>query len=190
VRNNVNEVNSEKYAVYLALGSNLGYKQKNIEKALDKIGERIGSIASLSTFHLTEPIGFRSGNIFINCVCEVVTNIDIHTLFAITREIEKEIGRLSKSKDGKYADRAIDIDLIMAGGRVIDTPELIVPHPRFHTRSFVLDPLCEIAPDLVHPLLRKTIRELQTELRRQQTGGGVAYLPKEILERKRDYGSL
>ncbi|WP_298651547.1 2-amino-4-hydroxy-6-hydroxymethyldihydropteridine diphosphokinase [uncultured Proteiniphilum sp.] len=152
--------------VYLALGSNLGDKQKNIEEALDKIEERIGSIISLSAFHLTIPLGFQSENLFVNCVCEVVTDMNIYRLFAITQQIEKETGRADKSKNGRYADRTIDIDLILAGNLVIDTPELTVPHPRFHTRSFVLDPLFEIAPDLVHPLSGKTIRELREELDR------------------------
>lgn len=159
------------YIVYLALGSNLGDKQKNIEEALDKIEERIGSITSLSAFYLTAPVGFQSENIFINCVCEVYTNINIFNIFAITKEIEKEIGRDSKSLCGAYADRKIDIDLIIAGNQVIDTPELTIPHPRFHTRSFVLDPLYEIAPDLVHPIIGRTIRELREELISKQSDG-------------------
>lgn len=161
----MNKVNE--YAVYLALGSNLGDKQRNIEEALDKIEERIGNITSLSAFYLTAPIGFQSENVFVNCVCEVTTNINIYDLFSITQEIEKEIGRTGKSSQGHYADRTIDIDLILAGNQVIDTPELTVPHPRFHIRSFVLDPLYEIAPDLIHPLSGKTIRELRGELARE-----------------------
>lgn len=155
---------TNKYSVYLALGSNLGDKQKNIEEALDKVEERIGNIISLSAFYLTAPVGFQSENIFVNCVCEVVTQISIYKLFSITQEIEKEIGRSQKSVDAQYADRQIDIDLILAGDMVIDTPELTLPHPRFHTRSFVLDPLFEIAPDLIHPILGKTIREMRDEL--------------------------
>lgn len=165
--NSMSEANE--YTVYLALGSNLGDKQKNIEDALDKIEERIGSITSLSAFHLTTPIGFQSESIFVNCVCEVLTSIDILELFVITQEIEKEIGRSEKSINGEYADRTIDIDLILADDRVIETPELTIPHPQFHTRSFVLDPLYEIAPDLVHPLLGKTIRKLRLELTQDQS---------------------
>lgn len=155
---------SDEYIVYLALGSNLGDRQKNIEVALDKIEERIGNINALSAFYLTAPVGFDSDNIFVNCVCEVYTSIDIYSLFSISQEIEKEVGRDIKSKEGQYEDRIIDIDLIMAGDRVINTPEFTLPHPRFHMRSFVLDPLCEIAPDLVHPVFGKTMRELQDEL--------------------------
>lgn len=157
--------------IYLALGSNLGDKQKNIEEALDKIEERIGNVVSLSAFYLTSPVGFQSENIFVNCVCEVSTNIDIFELFAITRDIEKEIGRAKKSTNGKYDDRIIDIDIILAGDQLIETPELTIPHPRFHTRSFVLDPLYEIAPDIVHPLFGKTIRELRKQLTPSQSTG-------------------
>jgi 2-amino-4-hydroxy-6-hydroxymethyldihydropteridine diphosphokinase len=157
---------NREYTVYLALGSNLGDKQKNIEEALDKIAERIGNIISLSAFYLTNPVDFQSENIFVNCVCEVTTRVNACRLFLIAQGIEKEMGRSSKSKDGQYADRIIDIDLILAEDLVIDTPELTIPHPRFHTRAFVLDPLCEIAPDLVHPLSGKTVKELRTELNR------------------------
>jgi 2-amino-4-hydroxy-6-hydroxymethyldihydropteridine diphosphokinase len=160
-----------KYTVYLALGSNLGDKQKNIEETLDKIEERIGSITSLSAFYLTAPVGFQSENIFVNCVCEVITHINIYELFSITQDIEKEMERAGKSKNGQYADRIIDIDLILTGDLVIDTSELTVPHPRFHTRSFVLDPLYEIAPELIHPLLGKTVRELRAELNRECSSG-------------------
>lgn len=155
---------AETNIVYLALGSNLGDKQKNIEEALDKIEERIGNITSLSAFHLTAPVGFQSENIFVNCVCEVATTIEIQRLFAITQDIEKEIGRTEKSINGQYADRKIDIDLILAGDTIINTPELTIPHPRFHTRSFVVEPLYEIAPDVIHPVLGKSIREIREGL--------------------------
>lgn len=154
----------KEYTVYLSLGSNLGDKQKNIVEALDKIEERIGNITSLSAFYVTIPEGFESHNVFVNCVCEVSTILDIYTLFVITQDIEKESGRTRKSVNGNYADRVLDIDLIMAGDMVINSPELTIPHPRFHTRSFVIDPLNEIAPHVVHPLLGKTVEELRGDL--------------------------
>jgi len=156
------------HSVFLALGSNLGDRQKNIEETLDKIAERIGKITSLSAFYITTPVGFHSVHLFFNCVCEVVTDLDIFTLFSMTQEIEKEMGRSVKSEEGHYSDRIIDIDLIIAGSLIVRTPELTIPHPAFHTRDFVLAPLCEIAPDMVHPVIGKTIRQLKDELERKQ----------------------
>ncbi|MDR0422584.1 MAG: 2-amino-4-hydroxy-6-hydroxymethyldihydropteridine diphosphokinase [Proteiniphilum sp.] len=160
-------MNSE-YTIYLALGSNRGDRRKNMEEALSKIEKRIGNITARSTFHQTRPVGFQSENMFINSVCEVVTRISINDLLSITQEIERETGRTHKSKNGEYADRTIDIDLILAGDRVIDTPTLTLPHPRCHTRTFVLDPLCEIAPHLIHPLSGKTVTELRAELEEER----------------------
>lgn len=156
-------------SVILALGSNLGDKRQNIAIALDKIEERIGRITSLSALYDTLPEGFYSEQNFVNCVCEVGSNINILTLFSITQDIEKEMGRTKKSVNNQYADRIIDIDLILVGDLIIQTPDLIIPHPLFHTRDFVLKPLCEIAPDRVHPVIGKTIRQLKEELDQKKT---------------------
>ncbi|WP_414703297.1 2-amino-4-hydroxy-6-hydroxymethyldihydropteridine diphosphokinase [Proteiniphilum sp. UBA5510] len=152
------------FSIILALGSNLGDKRQNIALALGKIEERIGRITSLSALYDTIPAGFFSKQNFINCVCEVDTYLNVYDIFASTQEIEKEMGRTIKSREGKYTDRIIDIDLIMAGDLIIHTPDLTIPHPLFHTRDFVLTPLCEITPDKVHPILGKTIRQLKEEL--------------------------
>jgi len=146
--------------IFLSFGSNLGDKQKNIEAAYEKIEERIGNIVSASALYISNPVGFQSDNLFVNSVCEVDTNLDIFTAFAIIQEIEKEIGRGEKSVDGIYSDRLIDIDILLADNLVIQSPELTIPHPRMHRREFVLAPICEIAPDVIHPILRKSVREL------------------------------
>lgn len=151
-------------SLILSLGSNLGDREQQIHSTLKKIEERIGKIISISALYHTAPVGFESPHQFVNCVCEVSSKLDIYTIFAITQMIEKEMGRAQKSVDGRYSDRVMDIDLIMAGDLVIDTQELTLPHPRFHQRDFVLRPLCEIAPDQVHPLLGKSIRQLFEEL--------------------------
>lgn len=152
-------------SIYLALGSNLGDKINIIHATLNIIEERIGEIRSLSTLYYSSPIGFVSSNSFVNCVCEVFACSDIYTIFDKTKAIEKEIGRVDKSLSGRYKDRLIDIDLIMADSLIIKSKELTIPHPRFHLRSFVLVPLCEIAPKLIHPILGKSISQLREELR-------------------------
>lgn len=156
-------------SLFLALGSNLGDRERQIYAALREIEKRIGKIISQSALYHTRPEGFDSPNEFVNCVCEVESILNIYTIFAITQCIEEEIGRVEKSKDGIYSDRLIDIDLIMAGDLILDTPMLTLPHPRFHRRDFVLTPMCEIAPDRVHPLLGKTIRQLKDELPLEET---------------------
>ena len=151
-------------SLILSLGSNLGDREQQIHSTLKKIEERIGKIISISALYHSAPVGFESPHQFVNCVCEVSSKLDIYTIFAITQMIEKEMGMAEKSVDGRYSDRVMDIDLIRAGDLVIDTQELTLPHPRFHQRDFVLRPLCEIAPDQVHPLLGKSIRQLFEEL--------------------------
>ncbi len=125
-------------SIILALGSNLGDKRQNIAFALNKIEERIGNITSLSALYDTVPVGFYSTQNFINCVCEVDTNLNVLDLFSITQEIEKEMGRSNKSTNANYSDRIIDIDLIMAGNLILQTERLTIPHPLFHTRDLYL----------------------------------------------------
>ncbi|MDI9605319.1 MAG: 2-amino-4-hydroxy-6-hydroxymethyldihydropteridine diphosphokinase [Bacteroidota bacterium] len=150
--------------VHLALGSNLGDRRRNIETAYTLIEERVGRISSSSALYFSKPVGFVSEHDFVNSVCEVRTDLDVENLLEAIQGIEREMGRVRKSDSGGYSDRIIDIDWILAGDRVINTPRLVVPHPRMHEREFVLLPLNEIAPNAIHPLLQKSIRELTGEL--------------------------
>ena len=143
--------------IFLSFGSNLGDRQKNIETAYEKIEERIGNIVSVSAFYISDAVDFQSDNLFVNSVCEVNTDLDICTIFALLQNIEKEIGRDEKSIDGIYTNRIIDIDILVADSLVIQSPELVIPHPKMHLREFVLAPMCEVAPDVVHPILGKSI---------------------------------
>ena len=146
--------------VYLGLGTNLGDKEQNLRMSIKKIEERIGNVVSLSAFYATAPWGFSSENCFLNAaVCVETTLLPLQVLEE-TQRIERELGRTEKSVNGLYADRLIDIDLLLYDDRVMDAEGLILPHPLMTERRFVMEPLSEIAPDVVHPVLHKTMKEL------------------------------
>ena len=148
--------------VYLKLGTNLGDKEQNLRMSVKKIEERIGNVVSLSAFYATAPWGFSSENSFLNAaVCVETTLLPLQVLEE-TQRIERELGRTEKSVNGLYADRLIDIDLLLYDDRVMDAERLILPHPLMTERRFVMEPLSEIAPDVVHPVLHKTMKELFT----------------------------
>ena len=144
---------------FLSLGTNLGNKEENLQTAICYIAEKVGNIIAQSSVIETEPWGFTSKNSFLNAVVEIETNLKPFKLLKKTQEIERLMGRKQKTLDA-YQDRIIDIDLILYDNIILDTPELKLPHPLFHKRDFVLKPLCEIAPEYVHPILGKPIKEL------------------------------
>jgi 2-amino-4-hydroxy-6-hydroxymethyldihydropteridine diphosphokinase len=141
---------------YLGLGSNLGNKQQNLNLAVSELILYAGNILKVSSFYETTPWGFASENSFLNAVVLLETNYAPLVLLRKTQEIEKRLGR-SKKSDGTYSDRIIDIDILLYDRQVIDLPELKIPHPLMTERDFVLRPLLELTPDLIHPL---TGREL------------------------------
>ena len=146
--------------VYFGLGTNLGDKEQNLRLAVRKIEERVGKVVSLSAFYATAPWGFSSEHTFLNAAACVETLLPPLSVLHLTQEIEREIGRTHMPVGGGYGERAIAIDLLLYADRVLDTPELKLPHPLMHERRFVMEPLAEIAPDLVHPILKKKMREL------------------------------
>lgn len=145
--------------VYLSLGTNLGDKERNLRMAVDKINGRIGKVISLSAFYVTAPWGFHSQNSFLNAACCVETLLSVWEVLDNTQLIEREIGRKNKSVNGIYADRLIDIDLLLYDDLIISTDKLTLPHPLMTERDFVMKPLCEIASDLIHPVLHKRMCE-------------------------------
>lgn len=146
--------------VYLGLGTNLGDKEVQLRTAVNEIEKRIGRIMILSAFYTTIPWGFTSEHTFLNAACAVETFLDPYELLSVTQDIEKNLGRKHKSVDHHYADRLIDIDILFFDQIIIHEADLQIPHPLLTKRDFVLKPLVEIAPDLVHPINHLTIRKL------------------------------
>ncbi|MDO9633738.1 MAG: 2-amino-4-hydroxy-6-hydroxymethyldihydropteridine diphosphokinase [Paludibacter sp.] len=129
---------------FLGLGSNLGDKRQYIDYAIRQISSKTGHVLQQSTFYESEPQGFQSENQFVNVVVLVETDLQPLALLHQLQEIEQEMGRLYKSVDGVYADRIIDIDILLYEDQIIDLPELKVPHPHMKERDFVMKPLNEI----------------------------------------------
>lgn len=163
--------------VYLGLGSNLGDKKRHLNDAVAKIEERIGRVISLSAFYATAPWGFSSANRFLNAALCVATELPPLAVLEITQQIERELGRTAKSDGGSYADRVIDIDLLLYGEERLTLEALTIPHPLMSERNFVLEPLAEIAPSLMHPQLQQTIGQLLAKLHeRTQTDVNLSLL--------------
>ncbi len=151
--------------VYLGLGSNLGNRKQNIKEAVDMLAHELGAPVCVSTIIKTPAWGFTSPNPFLNMVAVFSTDVSPLELLDITEGIEYRLGRKVKTgHDGVYSDRPIDIDILLYGDEVISTERLKIPHPRMHERSFVLIPLSEISPNLIHPTLGKSIHELMSRL--------------------------
>jgi 2-amino-4-hydroxy-6-hydroxymethyldihydropteridine diphosphokinase len=150
--------------VYLGLGTNLGDKEQNLHQAIDKIQERVGKILSLSAFYNSAPWGYISDNMFVNAAVCISTTFSPQEVLNITQEIEKELGRKEKSVDASYSDRVIDIDILLYDSVILSTDNLTIPHPLMIKRLFVMDPLAEIAPDMVIPGVNKTVMAIRNEL--------------------------
>ena len=146
--------------VYLGLGSNLGNRQGNLDWALDFLSQRL-RVEKVSSVYDTEPLGNTNQPRFLNLVCQISTGLEPMALLTLAKGIERKLGRLPHTSN---APRPIDIDILFYGDQVIETPELVIPHPRLTERAFVLIPLAEVAPNLVHPVSGKTIKELKEEL--------------------------
>ena len=148
---------------YILFGSNMGDKDQLFADACILINNRCGQVVEVSSAYESEPWGFEADEWFLNRVIALDTELDPEMMMQRLLEIEAEFGRVRHPEQEGYASRPIDLDILYFGERVIHSEHLTVPHPRLHLRRFALMPMCELAPDLVHPVLQKTQRELLEE---------------------------
>lgn len=156
---------------FIGIGSNVGDKIKNCRQAIAEISQlRQNRLISQSSLYKTEPIGYTQQDWFINCVIEIETTFTAYELFHVLEDIEISMGR---KRTFKWGPRIIDLDILFFNDETIQCEGLTVPHPEVQRRAFVLAPLCEIAADYTHPLLKKSISQLMAQL---GDGGGIEKL--------------
>ena len=142
--------------VYLSLGSNVGDRQANLQGAIEKLS-RLGSVVAMSSFYETEPVEFAAQPWFLNCAVALRTQLMPKLFLAKMLGIEQQMGRRRSQPKGP---RNIDIDILLFGNSIVHTAQLDIPHVAMHQRRFVLEPLAEIAPDVRHPIFKRSVREM------------------------------
>jgi len=162
--------NSESARVYLSLGSNVGDRAAQLRNAIARLGAA-GRVVAQSSLYETEPVEFTEQPWFLNCAVALETDTTPQQLMAAILGIEEEMGRKRVQKKGP---RTIDIDILIFGNMIVKSKRLTIPHPAMQHRRFVLEPLAEIAPEAVHPVFNKTIRELRDALPEGQSVTRVA----------------
>lgn len=144
---------------YVLFGSNMGDKENIFAEACLLINNRCGAITAVSSSYESEPWGFEASEWFLNRLIVVDTDLNPEAMLCELLAIETELGRVRHPEKEGYNSRTADLDILYYGQRVIVTPTLTVPHPRLHLRRFALMPLCEVAPELMHPVFQVTQRE-------------------------------
>lgn len=147
----------------ILLGSNLGDREMLIKSAIDMIGKSCGKVVTCSRIYETEPWGFDAENNFLNQIISIQTDLRPHDLLKELLSIEAILGRKRNEYATTYESRPMDLDILYYDDLIINDNDLILPHPRLHRRRFTLLPLCDIAPDLKHPLFNKSNKTLLEE---------------------------
>jgi len=156
----------KKHIVYIALGTNLGDRRANLRGALARFAPQV-VVGAESHIYETAPWGYADQPAFLNMVVEAETSLEPDALLAFLKQIEQEMGREATFRNGP---RLIDLDILFYDDLVLDSPPLVIPHPRLHERAFVLVPLADVAPDSLHPVLGETVLGLLMKIEL----GGIA----------------
>jgi 2-amino-4-hydroxy-6-hydroxymethyldihydropteridine diphosphokinase len=151
----------------ISIGTNIGNKNRNIEKALELIRIKIGSIISVSSIYETEPWGFKSEHWFYNAVCLAETEFSPQDVMKQLLSMEQSMGRI-RNLSKEYKNRIIDLDILFFDDEIINLDTLKIPHPHLHERLFVLKPLNEVCPEWNHPVFKKTVKQLLSECEDKQ----------------------
>ncbi|MFC1798444.1 2-amino-4-hydroxy-6-hydroxymethyldihydropteridine diphosphokinase [Thermodesulfobacteriota bacterium] len=153
----------DRHTAYISVGSNIGNKLSNCRRGMSCIeSSGLADIVAKSSFYKTEPVDYRHQDWFVNAVFQVDTIADPHQLFDVLKTIEIDQGRDNDSV--RFGPRVLDLDIILYDDLVMDSSVLTIPHPRMHKRRFVLKPFCDIAPHVIHPVLKKTMQQLLESL--------------------------
>jgi 2-amino-4-hydroxy-6-hydroxymethyldihydropteridine diphosphokinase len=153
------------HIAYLSLGSNVGDREAQLRDAIAHLAA-VGRVTAVSAFYETEPVAFTEQPWFLNCAVSLETEKTPQQLMASVLGIEEDMGRKRAMKNGP---RLIDIDIALFDREIVESKEVTIPHPAMHERRFVLEPLAEIAPMVLHPVLKKTVQQLREELPEGQT---------------------